>query len=91
MERTPEDSDREYRIHDEAVVDAYGEEEREEVEIQGMAPEDECMKEIFIEINWQGRQLAVPLSQLEVIEEVEEETQEAVEDWHYWVARGYQY
>ncbi len=91
MERIPEDSDREYRIHDEAVVDAYGEEEREEVEIQGMAPEDECMKEIFIEINWQGRQLAVPLSQLEVIEEVEEETQEAIEDWHYWVARGYQY
>lgn len=91
MERIPEDSDREYRIHDEAVVDAYGEEEREEVEIQGMAPEDECMKEIFIEINWQGRQLAVPLSQLEAIEEVEEETQEAIEDWHYWVARGYQY
>jgi hypothetical protein len=56
-----------------------------------MAPEDECMKEIFIEINWQGRQLAVPLSQLEAIEEVEEETQEAIEDWHYWVARGYQY
>ena len=123
MDRIPEDSDREYRIHDEAVVDAYGEEERamgwyyymddnlhcpfkakciakrrisplqegEEVEIQGMAPEDECMKEIFIEINWQGRQLAVPLSQLEAIEEVEEETQEAIEDWHYWVARGYQY
>ncbi|MCD6376967.1 MAG: calcium-binding protein [Caldisericaceae bacterium] len=123
MERIPEDSDREYRIHDEAVVDAYGEEERamgwdyymddklhrpfkakciakrrisplqegEEVEIQGMAPEDECMKEIFIEINWQGRQLAVPLSQIEAIEEVEEETQEAIEDWHYWAARGYQY
>jgi hypothetical protein len=59
MERIPEDSDREYRIHDEAVVDAYGEKEGEEVEIQGMAPEDECMKDIFIEINWQGRQLAV--------------------------------
>ena len=28
MERIPEDSDREYRIHDKAVVDAYGEEER---------------------------------------------------------------
>jgi len=27
MDRIPEDADKEYRIHDETVVDAYGEEE----------------------------------------------------------------
>jgi hypothetical protein len=65
-------------------------EEGEEVEVQGMAPEEECTKEVFVEINWQGRQLAVPLAQLEPID-ADDETQEAIEDWHYWVLRGYQY
>ena len=37
-----------------------------------------------------GRDLAVPLAQLEGIG-VDEETQEAIEDWHYWVARGYEF
>lgn len=62
--------------------------EGEILDVQGMVPEDECMKEVFVEIHWQGRELAVPLSQLEAID-VDEETQEAIEDWHYWVARGY--
>jgi len=52
----------------------------EDVEVQGMAPEGEYMKEIFVEINWQGRSFTVPLSQLK-----------AIEDWHYWAGRGYQY
>ena len=52
-------------------------EPKEVVEVQGMASEDECMTEIFVEIVWQGRELAVPLSQLEAIE-VDEETQEAI-------------
>ena len=34
--------------------------------------------------------LAVPLSQLEVIE-ADDETRQAVEDWHYWVAMGYEF
>ncbi len=62
----------------------------EEVEVIGMAPEDECEREIFVEIKWQGDELSVPLAQLEGID-VDEETQEAIEDWHYWVARGYEY
>ncbi|MFH1615890.1 MAG: calcium-binding protein [Planctomycetota bacterium] len=36
----------------------------ETVQIEGMAPEDECGQEMFVEITWQGRKLAVPLSQL---------------------------
>ena len=60
----------------------------EEVEVLGMVPEDDCMHEMVVEISWGGRTLGVPLSQLEGIG-VDSQTQEAIEDWHYWVARGY--
>ena len=63
--------------------------EGEKVQVAGMAPEDECMREMFVEVQWKGRSFAVPLSQLEPLD-VDDETQEAVEDWHYWVSRGYQ-
>jgi hypothetical protein len=62
----------------------------EVVEVTGMAPADDCAHEMFIAVQWQGRQLAVPLSQLEGIA-VDEATQEAIGDWHYWVARGYEF
>ncbi|QEH31867.1 Calcium binding protein [Aquisphaera giovannonii] len=62
----------------------------DEVEVVGMAPEDECMREMFVEISWaKKRTLAVPLSQLEVVHG-DDETRQAVEDWHYWVATGYE-
>ena len=61
----------------------------EEVEVVGMAPVEECDHEMFVMIRWKTRQLAVPLMQLEGIE-TDEETQQAIEDWHYWVDRGYE-
>jgi len=64
--------------------------EGEVVQVEAMAPEDECMHEMFVEVAWQGRKLAVPLSQLQPIK-VDMETREAVKDWHYWVTRGYQF
>lgn len=63
--------------------------EGEQVTVVQMAPEDECMHEMFVEIEWQGRTLCVPLVQLQPVD-VDEETLEAVEDWHYWMARGYE-
>lgn len=61
----------------------------DEVQVVGMAPEDECGREMFVEIPWEhGRTLAVPLSQLEVVR-ADEDTRQAVEDWHYWVGMGY--
>ena len=62
----------------------------DEVEVVGMPPEQECEREIFVSIGWGKRTLAVPLAQLEVIE-ADDETREAVEDWHYWVAMGYEF
>jgi len=64
--------------------------EGEVVQVEAMAPEDECMHEMFVEIVWQGRKLAVPLSQLQPIK-VDIEARGAVKDWHYWVTRGYQF
>ena len=43
--------------------------EGEAIEVQGMASEDECMREVFFEITWQEEELAVPLSQLIEVEE----------------------
>jgi hypothetical protein len=43
---------------------------------------------MFVLTRWERGTLAVPLSQLEGLD-VDEETQQAIEDWHYWVARGH--
>jgi len=60
----------------------------DEVEVLGMAPERECQHEMFVMMRWERRGLAVPLSQVKPISEADEDTREAVADWHYWVAQG---
>lgn len=62
----------------------------EMIEATGIAPEDDCMHEIFIIVRWRDRTLGVPLAQLEGVS-VDDQTRQAIEDWHYWVARGYQF
>ena len=63
---------------------------KDEVEVIGMAPEEECEHEVFVMIRWERDGLAVPLSQLKAVS-ADSETQQAVEDWHYWVNRGYRF
>jgi hypothetical protein len=116
------DEARERRISMEAVVEAYGEQERaigwyyylegklnfpffvrcaarrsisplkvgDGVEVTGMAPVEECEHEMFVEMDWEGDELAIPLSQLEVVS-ADDETREAAEDWLYWSKKGYQF
>ena len=60
----------------------------ESVEVSGLAPEDDCSSDMLVQIRWQGRTMAVPLSQLTAIDP-DEQTREAIKDWHYWVAQGY--
>jgi hypothetical protein len=62
----------------------------EEVQVAAMAPEEECKSEIFVWIKRAGEKFAVPLVQLESASS-NPETQEAIADWAYWVARGYQF
>ena len=122
MAKAEKNTERENRIAEEIIVDAYGPEEQaigwyyylqdtlyfpfparcivereisplrkgDEVEVLNMAPEEECQHEMFVGIRWERkRPLAVPLSQLRPIAETDEDTREAVEDWHYWVRQGY--
>ena len=62
----------------------------DEVEVLGIAPADECQHEMFVMIRWEKDGLGVPLSQLAVVHADDEQTREAVEDWLYWVGRGYE-
>jgi hypothetical protein len=64
---------------------------KDEVEVIGMPGEDECEHEMFVTIRWEKEGLAVPLSQLKPIAATDNGTQQAVEDWHYWVKMGYQF
>jgi hypothetical protein len=59
----------------------------ETTEVLRMAAEDACEHDMLVQIRWQGRKMAVPLSQLDPID-ADETTQEAIGDWHYWVSRG---
>jgi len=63
----------------------------ERVEVVGMAPEDECEHEMFVEIPWEDRRLAVPLAQLKPVAKVDRDTKEAIADWHYWLDQGYMF
>jgi hypothetical protein len=116
------EQDRETRIDNDIVVDAYDASERamgwyyyleeqlhfpftarcikvrpisplrvgDEVEVLGMAPEDECGYEMFVMIRWEKPGLAVPLSQLKAVA-TDESTSQATEDWQYWVKQGYEF
>jgi hypothetical protein len=60
----------------------------ESVDVRGLASEDACSGDMLVLIRWQGRTMAVQLSQLTAIDP-DESTREAIKDWHYWVAQGY--
>jgi hypothetical protein len=59
----------------------------ETAEVLRMATEDACEHDMLVQIRLQGRKMAVPLWQLEAID-AGESTDEAIGDWHYWVAQG---
>jgi hypothetical protein len=52
-----------------------------------MATEDACEQDLLLQMRWHGRKTAVPLWQLETID-MDESTDEAIGDWHYWAAQG---
>ena len=60
------------------------------VSVLGMAPEEDCEVEMFVLIDFHGDELSVPLAQLAPIAP-DPETKEAIGDWHYWLARRYEF
>jgi Calcium binding len=57
----------------------------DEIEVLGLAPEDDCMREMFVLARFARRKGCVPLAQLEPAG-ADAETREAVADWHYWTS-----
>lgn len=62
----------------------------EDVTVLAMAPDEECQHEMFVRVRWQGRRVAVPLAQL-AGRHVDATTRQAIEDWRYWQAQGYEF
>ncbi len=65
----------------------------ERVRVTGLLADDEAadsLAEMQVMIEWQDRALAVPLAQLVGVG-VNEQTAEAIADWHYWVTQGRQF
>lgn len=63
--------------------------EDEKVLVSGMVPENEVSGGMFVTVEWEGREMGVPLEQLEPID-ADKASEEAIRDWHYWKARGHQ-
>ena len=61
-----------------------------EVTVLEMSPADDCLHDIFVEVLYKVGEaedvFSARLSEIEPID-VDEETEEAIEDWHYWIER----
>ncbi|MEI1374151.1 calcium-binding protein [Nostoc sp. UHCC 0926] len=68
--------------------------EEKQVEVLGMAPDDECLKDMFVEVAYiNGKDedvYSAKLSEIAAID-ADSQTQEAIADWLYWIARGYKF
>ena len=60
----------------------------EEIQVVGIAKEEDCMHEMFVLIRFADRKFGVPLAQLEPVE-TDEEIREGSEDWRYWLTMAY--
>lgn len=117
-----EDAEREARLANEILVDAYTESERalswyyyldemlsfpfkatciteiaasplrttQEVQVIAMATEDDCMNDMQVRVEHGSSTLVVPLRQLRSHSR-SRITKQAVQDWHYWIFRGYEF
>jgi hypothetical protein len=62
----------------------------DEVRALAMASEDECMHDMYVRIEYRTTMLSVPLRQLRSHSR-SRATKQAVQDWHYWRLRGYEF
>jgi len=62
----------------------------EKVTALELLSEEDSDNDFFVRIEWSGRKMGVPLAQLKPLK-VSKETKQAIEDWQYWKARGYEF
>ena len=55
-----------------------------------MSGEDICSNEMYIDVTWSGKVLAISLAKINPLD-TDDDTAEAVGDWHYWLKRGYMF
>ena len=58
------------------------------VEVLRMAVEDACEHDMLVQIRWQRRKMAIPLSQPKAIDP-DSSTRGGIGDWRYWLTQGY--
>ena len=68
----------------------------ERVTVLQMSGEDYCEHEIYVDVSWNEKVLAVALAQIKPLydqedDDVNEDAAEAISDWHYWKARAYKF
>ena len=62
----------------------------EEVTVLEMGNADDCKFDMHVKVEWNNRIFSIPLSQLSGIS-IDKDSTAAIEDWHYWVNRGYEF
>ncbi len=71
-----------------------GKSKLKQVDVVRMSSSDECLHDMFVEVRYQEGTVddifAARLSDIQPID-VDPETADAIGDWHYWVARGYEF
>jgi hypothetical protein len=68
--------------------------EEKVVEVIGMAPDDDCLKDMFVDVAYiNGKEDDIHSAKLSDIEAIDadSETEEALADWRYWLGRGYKF
>jgi len=61
---------------------------KEQITVKQMSGEDCCEHDMYVDISWNDQELAIPLTQIQPLK-ADEDTVEAIGDWHYWKKQGY--
>jgi hypothetical protein len=62
----------------------------EKVTVTQMSGPENCENDMYVDILFNNKELATPLSQLKPID-ADDDTDEAIADWHYWINQGYMF
>lgn len=60
------------------------------VTVIDLSSEDDCLHEMFVEVEYDDDPFSAKLEDIEPID-VDETTKTVIDDWKYWVARGYEF
>ena len=62
----------------------------ERMVVTQMSGENYCQYDMYVDISWNGKVLAIPLVQVRPLD-ADDDSIEAIEDWHYWKIQGYMF